>query len=75
MIAYNNECVCCPPEMGCLGFTCPNLNVPRFYCDGCEEEYEYYYGYEGEYFCEECFLEKVMENAKKYTAADLIGKG
>lgn len=30
--------VCCPPEMGCLGEYCPNLNVPRHYCDKCGGE-------------------------------------
>jgi len=38
MIQYEDECVGCPPEMGCLGSMCPNRNVPRIYCDICGEE-------------------------------------
>ena len=29
MIKYEDECVGCPPERGCLGSVCPNRNVPR----------------------------------------------
>ena len=31
MIKYENECVGCPPERGCLGSSCPYMNVPRLY--------------------------------------------
>ena len=41
MIRYENECVSCPPEMGCFGSACPNRNVPRIYCDKCGEEIDY----------------------------------
>lgn len=59
-----NECVGCPKEMGCLGESCPNRNVVRFYCDRCGfEEKLYYYG--DEELCEECLLEefKVVEGS------------
>ena len=32
MRKYENECVGCPPEMGCM-ISCPYKNVPRDYCD------------------------------------------
>lgn len=35
MITFVNECVGCPPEMGCLGSTCPNRNVALVNCDAC----------------------------------------
>ena len=33
-----NECVGCPPNMGCLGAGCPNRNVLHIECDECGEE-------------------------------------
>lgn len=32
---FENECVGCPPELGCLGDVCSNRNVEHFYCDEC----------------------------------------
>lgn len=57
MKKIENECVHCPPSMGCLSVICPNRNVVRFYCDRCGEEntlYDYY----GEEICEECLLKE-----------------
>ena len=41
MIEYRDECVGCPPNMGCLFDACPYSNVPHFFCDKCGEEKEY----------------------------------
>lgn len=41
MKRYENECVGCPPERGCLGSVCPNRNVLRIYCDICGDEIDY----------------------------------
>lgn len=38
MVEYRNECVGCPPEMGCMGLGCPYRNVPHWYCDECGRE-------------------------------------
>lgn len=35
MVEYRNECVDCPPEIGCMGSSCPYRNVPYWYCDEC----------------------------------------
>ena len=43
MVKYENECVGCPPELGCLGSACPNRNVPHLYCDKCGEEVDEFY--------------------------------
>lgn len=55
MIRYENECVGCPPELGCLGNSCPNRNVERHYCDECgieiEPDIELYDGLE---LCDKC---------------------
>ena len=56
MIRYENECVGCPPERGCLGSGCPNRNVPYYYCDKCGDDAEY--NFDGEDLCEDCLLEK-----------------
>lgn len=60
MIKYENECVGCPPEMGCMGSSCPNRNVPRFYCDKCKEEEELY-EFDGEQLCIECIKERLVK--------------
>jgi hypothetical protein len=58
MKEVTNECVGCPPELGCLGDACPNRNVVRFYCDKCKEETTLYH-YEGKELCIECITEKL----------------
>lgn len=59
MIVTVDECVCCPPEMGCLGAACPNLNVERHVCGKCREPAEY--EFEGEELCADCFEERLNE--------------
>lgn len=59
-----NECVGCK-DMGlpCLGISCPNRAVTRFYCDGCKEETELFI-FDGWELCIDCIeerLEKVNE--------------
>ena len=58
MITYEDECVGCPTEMGCMGSACPYRNVPHLYCDKCEEEVEKLYKYDGDEICEECLLKE-----------------
>jgi hypothetical protein len=59
MIVIENHCVDCPKEMGCLGDSCPYMNVPHYYCDKCKEE-EKLYHYDGEQLCINC-IEKRLE--------------
>ena len=56
MKKIEDECVGCPPEMGCVGNRCPYKNVVRFYCDRCGSE-EKLYHYENEELCLDCLLE------------------
>ena len=35
MVRFEDECVGCPPELGCDGDQCPYKNVPRSYGDEC----------------------------------------
>jgi hypothetical protein len=58
MKKYENECVGCPPERGCLGSACPNRNVLRFYCDKCKEEAELYH-YNDKELCIDCIAEQL----------------
>ena len=58
MIKYENECVGCPTELGCMGNACPNRNVPHLYCDKCGDDVERLYEYNGEELCVECLLDK-----------------
>ncbi len=61
-----DECVGCPPEMGCLGSSCPNKSVKRYYCDECEQEFEPedLYVVDGEELCHDCLLERFTTVAK-----------
>jgi hypothetical protein len=61
MIKFENGCVSCPPEIGCLGCTCPYINVPHYYCDKCKDEVEVLYHYNGEQWCEDCILKDCGE--------------
>ena len=56
MITYEDECVGCPTEIGCLGSACPNRNVKHLYCDKCNDDVEKLYNYDGQEICEECLL-------------------
>lgn len=58
MKKIQNECVgCMSTGMHCLGNSCPNRNVVRFYCDRCNAETTLY-NYYGEELCEECLLKE-----------------
>lgn len=59
MIEYENECVGCSPDMGCLGSSCPYMNVARFYCDKCKNEVEELYKYEDKELCADCVLKEL----------------
>lgn len=61
-----NECVGCT-SMGlyCMGSSCPNRSVERFYCDKCGSE-EKLYIYGDSELCESCLLEnfKIVEGSE-----------
>ena len=59
IIRYENECVGCPPEMGCLGESCSNRNVQRLYCDDCKDEVETLYVYDDKELCQDCLLNTI----------------
>lgn len=70
MIKYENECVGCPTEMGCLGSSCPHRNVLHIYCDNCgnelntdieDDEYDVYM-YNNKHLCLDCLLDETGAN-------------
>lgn len=56
MLKYENECVDC--GLPCLGNSCPNRRVPRYYCDKCGDEAKLYY-FDDEELCLNCIEEKL----------------
>lgn len=57
MNVIRDECVGCPPEMGCLGRGCPYANVEVTVCDKCGDDASY--KLDGEDYCENCATEYV----------------
>lgn len=57
MIKVVDECVRACPERMCTS-SCPCLNVKRYYCDCCGEEFEpdELYDYDGDMLCSGCLL-------------------
>lgn len=68
---FENECVGCPPEKGCLGSACPNRNVPYYTCDSCGDDFEpeelYIDEDDGCMYCAPCMLSRYK------TVADTLG--
>lgn len=74
MREYENQCVGCPSEMGCLGIGCPNRNVPIDYCDqcGCEGAT---YRIDGEDLCDDCaseYMQEEFSNLSIHEQAELL---
>lgn len=58
MRRIEDNCVGCPPEMGCLGRGCPKRHELVFCCDECGSDADLLYQYNGKDWCEECLLEQ-----------------
>ena len=59
MKKIENECVGCT-DLGlhCLGGSCPNRNVVRFYCDKCDKEKKLYH-FDDKELCVDCLLDEL----------------
>lgn len=66
MTVFENECVGCPSEMGCLGSSCPYIDVPRHYCDDCGEEAELYVMSNGDELCSDCLKKKLKRGKREF---------
>ena len=74
MIVYEDRCVMCPPEMGCLGNDCPKLHVPVHQCDICRR-YVADYQIDGEDYCETCakkYIQDAFDDLSLQEKADLL---
>lgn len=60
MVKIENDCVGCPPEMGCMGGSCLNCNVKHYYCDNCGCEDKIYY-FNGQELCLDCIEQELEE--------------
>lgn len=63
-----NECVgCTDVGLYCIGSSCPNKNVVRYYCDYCGRE-EKLYHYDNDEICEGCLLKQfdVVEGSDEW---------
>lgn len=58
MRKIESDCVYCPPNLPCLGSSCPYKEVERFYCDNCKEETTLYY-YDNQELCKNCLLQRI----------------
>lgn len=61
MIKYEDDCVGCPPEIGCFGSSCPQRNVPHTYCDRCGAEAKLYSFPGEEEICEDCMTQEMND--------------
>lgn len=62
MLRYENQCVGCPPEKGCIGKSCPYMNIPVRYCDVCGDYAKYNLENESD-ICADCarkLLQKIF---------------
>lgn len=71
MLKHVDDCVSCPPELGCLGNGCPKRNIPVYYCDICEEEIADYHA-DGQDICEYCLKEHIKEEWKRNNAEEKL---
>lgn len=58
---YEDECVGCPPERGCLGSCCPYKNVLHWRCDGCGDEDVPLYEFEDKELCMGCIEQSLTQ--------------
>lgn len=73
MIKYEDQCVGCPTEMGCMGSACPYMNVPVAVCDECECEDETFYEFNGEYLCRDCYIKAMIESSETKNGGECCG--
>ena len=66
MIRFENECVGCPTNMGCIGSGCPYSHVLHLVCDECGEDVEELYDTPSGQMCGTC----VKANFDEYAEYD-----
>lgn len=62
MRRVENECIGCPPELGCIGSACRYSKVTRYYCDECGDETKLF-DFDGRELCLSC-IEDLLEQVE-----------
>ncbi len=62
MIRYENRCVDCAEEMGCMGESCRYLQVTVTECDECGETDVTLYTYDGLDLCPDCLIKALVQD-------------
>lgn len=71
MIKYENQCCdCAVPGYPCLGSSCPNINVPVYYCDFCNNDTYAKYDIDSEHYCEECTKKYLIDYFNNLTTSE-----
>lgn len=71
MIKYENHCCgCAVPAYPCIGNSCPNINVPAYYCDICNNDTYAEYDIGSEHYCEEHAEEYLKEIFEELTVLE-----
>ena len=77
MLRYENHCCgCAVPAYPCVGNSCPNINVPVYYCDCCNNDAHAEYSIEDEDYCEDCaktYLKEVFDALTPLEQAEVLG--
>ena len=72
MIRFENECVGCPKEMGCIN--CSYSRVVHLICDSCEQESDKLYNTDEGQICQDCVEETYPvidhDNALEFTSPE-----
>lgn len=59
MRIIENDCVGCPPDLGCIGDQCPYRNAVHYYCDICGDDAVYIL--DDEELCEDCVKKCIFD--------------
>lgn len=69
MLKYENECVNCPSDIGCISEGCPYRKVKHFYCDCCGED-DAKYRIDDYDLCEPCATKYLNDIFVEFTTED-----
>lgn len=57
MVRIESGCVDC--GLPCIGNACRYYEEKHYYCDGCKEEFDTLYQFDGEELCGDCVLKRL----------------
>lgn len=71
MIKYEDHCCgCAVPGYPCIGNSCPNINVPVYYCDVCKKDRYAEYKIDDIHYCEDCARDYIKETFDELTLSE-----